>query len=54
MTDKFKVGDLVVYVPTTGQIISSQISKIRKIEDGNKNNFLHKKLSILPIKVITS
>ena len=34
MTDKFKVGDLVVYIPTTGKIISSQISKIKKIEEG--------------------
>ena len=34
MTDKFKVGDLVVYIPTSGQIIESQINKILKIENG--------------------
>jgi hypothetical protein len=34
MTDKFKVGDLVVYIPTTGQILESQISRILKIENG--------------------
>jgi hypothetical protein len=34
MTDKFKVGDLVVYIPTSGEIIESQISRILKIENG--------------------
>jgi hypothetical protein len=33
MTDKFKVGDLVVYIPKSGEIIESQITKIKKIQD---------------------
>ena len=45
MTDKFKVGDLVVYIPTSGQIIQSQINKILKIENGyifiNFNGHIH-------------
>jgi hypothetical protein len=34
MIDKFKVGDLVVYIPTCGIIIESHISRILKIENG--------------------
>ena len=49
MTDKFKVGDLVIYIPTSGEIIESQISYIFKIENGyifvKFRNILHK---ILP------
>jgi hypothetical protein len=34
MTDKFKVEDLVIYIPTSGEIIKSHIGKILKIKDG--------------------
>jgi hypothetical protein len=34
MTDKFKVGDLVIYIPISGEILRSHISRILKIENG--------------------
>ena len=49
MTDKFKVGDLVVYISTTGQIIESQISVIEKIHDGYIYLYFHGSIyKILP------
>jgi hypothetical protein len=34
MTNQFKVGDLVVYIPKSGEIIKSHISRILKIQNG--------------------
>jgi len=33
MIDKFKLGDQVIYIPVTGEIIESQIGKVIKIDN---------------------